>query len=173
MNISTIPFEPDSSYIAEGVMSLNEVMHGASVTNHNLNITTDEAGDVLTFHEGGSLSKPEFANMWDYRKVRNLQTGAAWDLRLHTAAVIDSIELAEEALAEGADIHFRIKQGSTALHWAAALGRGDLAALLVNHGADLNAVDELGWTPDRLAAKQGFRAVAEFLAGASSQSPAQ
>ena len=36
-----------------------------------------------------------------------------------------------------------MKQGATALHWSAAKGREELAKLLLDHGADVNAVDEL------------------------------
>ena len=161
MHIDTIPFEPDSTYIAEGRMSLDGMMPGASVTSRNLRISTDGAGEVATFQDGDSPS--DLADMWDILKVRNHGTGETWDLRLHTAAVNDSMALAREALSERADVRLRVKQESTALHWAAALGRLALARLLVDHGADVNAVDELGWTPARLAAKQGFDSVAEFL----------
>src|SRR5262249_45899529 len=115
-------------------------------------------GRVRSHTDGLSL-----AGMWDYRKIRNVETGESWDLRLCTAAQNGDLELAKTALAEGVDIHLRTKQGATALHWAAALGRGQLVELLLAHGADVNAVDDLGWLPAFLAAKQGFPAIAEML----------
>jgi ankyrin repeat protein len=84
-------------------------------------------------------------------------------LRLHTAVWKGSVDMAKQALAEGADVNLRIKQGSTALHWAAALGRKGLAELLLDHGADVNTVDELGWTPVFLAANEGFGSIVALL----------
>lgn len=168
MQLNTIPFEPNSTYVAEGRMSLPG---GASVTASAIQITTDGAGRVQAFADGTGGSGAG-ASLWDYLRVTDTRTGKAWDLRLHTAAQRGDTELAEKALAEGADVHLRIKQGSTALHWAAAKGREEVARLLLAHGAEVDAEDELGWTPAALAAKGGFRGLVALLVGAGARAPA-
>lgn len=168
MHLNTIPFEPNSTYVAEGRMSLSG---GASVTASAIQITTDGAGRVHSFADGTG-PPGQGAGLWDYLRVTNTRTGKAWDLRLHTAAQRGSTELAEQALAEGADVHLRIKQGSTALHWAAAKGREELAKLLLAHGAEVDARDDLGWTPVALAAKGGFRGLVALLVEAGAKAPA-
>jgi hypothetical protein len=165
MNLDAIPLAPNSSYVAEGVMSFGEFMPGSSVTATNIRITTDRSGGVAAFSDGNDASTAEHADMWDYRKLRNVATGEVWDLRLHTAVVIDSLALAKEAIADGADVHLRIKQSSTPLHWAAAMGCRPIAELLIRQGADANATDDLGWVPSALADAQGYPSLAEYLRG--------
>jgi|GEM_PF-2947964 len=143
-------------------MSMGGAM-GATITNYKISIETDEVGRVRTFKDGGPASNPSLADIWNYLKIKNVQTGKTWDLRLHTSVLKASVDMAKQALAEGADVNLRIKQGSTALHWAAAKGREEIVQLLIDHGADVNAVDELGWTPAFLASNSGFGAIAQLL----------
>ena len=37
--------------------------------------------------------------------------------------------------------------GGTPLHWAAAFGQPDIAAMLIDAGANVNAKDDSGYTP--------------------------
>jgi ankyrin repeat protein len=159
MNINAISFEPNSSYIAEGK---NSLIGGASMTCRNIAIETDQIGRVQKFSDGFSTDR-SMADTYDYAKIRNVRTGKIWDLRLHTAALNGSTQLAGEALAEGADVTLRMKQRATALHWAAAKGHEDVTKLLVEHGADVNAVDDLGWRPAFLAYKGGYVTLVKYL----------
>ena len=52
-------------------------------------------------------------------------------------------------------VHYRSKDGSTALHQACNAGQKRVCKVLVSHGADVNATNDLGWTPLHLAALTG------------------
>eukprot|EP00300_Choanocystis_sp_HF-7_P013896 c18494_g1_i1.p1 GENE.c18494_g1_i1~~c18494_g1_i1.p1 ORF type:complete len:259 (+),score=41.25 c18494_g1_i1:37-777(+) len=47
------------------------------------------------------------------------------------------------------------RRGSTALHHAAANGHANIAAILIQRGADINATNYDGWTPLHLVAHHG------------------
>ncbi len=57
---------------------------------------------------------------------------------------IDRVRL---LIAEGADINFQDKNGSTPLHWAAYYGRKEIAKLLLMQGASPYIKDKNGITP--------------------------
>lgn len=112
---------------------------------------------------------------------------------LHWAALWGSRELVEVLLAAGAELHQRDEQGFTPLHMAAMSGNppvaqlllergarpwaedndgrtplhvaanGDIAALLVDGGVDLNGISAEGETALHLAASRGSTGKAEFL----------
>lgn len=64
----------------------------------------------------------------------------------------------------GADPNSRDRwYGQTALMWAAAAGRLDVARLLINAGADVNVVDVEGATALMFASSNGHRTFAELL----------
>ncbi|XP_071333417.1 ankyrin repeat domain-containing protein SOWAHC [Trachinotus anak] len=54
---------------------------------------------------------------------------------------------------------------STALHWAAKHGNQDMAALVVNAGADVNTKSVSGYTPLHIAALHGHRHILDLLIG--------
>jgi ankyrin repeat protein len=65
-------------------------------------------------------------------------------------------------LARGADVNAGTG-GNTALHAAAGFGWPDIAALLLDHGADLAAKDYEGKTPLATAIKNNRTDVADLL----------
>lgn len=58
-----------------------------------------------------------------------------------------STEIIDELLKFGADVDNRRNGGETALHKACLLGDGDVIAVLLDHGADINAEDSMEMTP--------------------------
>jgi len=67
----------------------------------------------------------------------------------------------------GADVGAATVHGRTALHWAAAKGRGECLALLLSKGAKPDARDAAGMTPVHLAAQHGHLAACTLLLTAS------
>ena len=82
---------------------------------------------------------------------------------LHRAASMGRKGVAEQLLANGADVNAKDKQGNTPLHLAASGGEKDVAEQLLANGADVNAKDKDGDTP--LYRAEGYRRkdVAELL----------
>jgi hypothetical protein len=64
------------------------------------------------------------------------------------------------------------KKGWTALHWCAADGHADVAELLLERGADLEAAGANGWTPLHLAANNGRLDMARLLLDAGADARA-
>ncbi len=62
--------------------------------------------------------------------------------------------------------------GNTELHLAAMKGLSDMARVLVEHGADVNAVNGYGHTPLYYAAKHGYRSLADILIAAGAKKSA-
>jgi hypothetical protein len=54
-------------------------------------------------------------------------------------------------------------EGETALHWACIKGQGQVAALLLEAGAEVNAKSRKGWTPLHWAAYNGNRDLVSLL----------
>jgi len=65
--------------------------------------------------------------------------------------------------AEVIDVHARDSLDWTKLHSAASLGKAELVALLLDHGADINAKAKDGSTPLHLAVKRSHPAVVKLL----------
>lgn len=66
---------------------------------------------------------------------------------LSWASLNGNPEMVRALLEKGADVHWRSHEGHTALHGAAFLGRADVAELLINSGADINASSLTGDRP--------------------------
>ena len=73
---------------------------------------------------------------------------------------------------QGADVNARNHKGLTALHCAAKAGFTDIVALLLAHGAEVDAVDAAGETPLAAAIRstvrnrEGLRESVRMLVGA-------
>jgi uncharacterized protein len=84
--------------------------------------------------------------------------------RLVKAAKDGDSSLAREILDQGADPDAAdAEEGSTSLHWAAFRGDAKLVAVLLAHGANVNAKNKDGRTPLIMAAAMGHRAAAAKL----------
>ena len=79
--------------------------------------------------------------------------------KLHSACILGDLALVKRLLSEGADVNFADGEGWSALHYAAAKGRAEVARILIDAGADLKAQSsKVGRTPLHLACdeERGF-----------------
>jgi RNA polymerase sigma factor (sigma-70 family) len=88
---------------------------------------------------------------------------------LHAALFGMRIEAAKMLVAAGADVTAKRggsgtpRAGWTALHYCAGQGFTELVGPLIEHGANINAVDDLGKTPLTIAIESAHTAVADLL----------
>ena len=85
--------------------------------------------------------------------------GTAFADPIHTAAINGDLAGVQAELDKGVDVNVKDRFGFTPLHFAATK---EIAELLINEGADVNAKDK-GWTPLYHAAWRGHKEVAELL----------
>ena len=71
-------------------------------------------------------------------------TAKAPDISIHDAAYEGNIEVVKQNLAAGTDVNAKGKNGWTPLHIAAANDHNELAELLIEKGANVNAKDGIG-----------------------------
>jgi len=79
---------------------------------------------------------------------------------------------------QGANLNAPAKDeyGGTPLHWAAVLGRVEMARQLINAGANVNAMDENGYTPldattlEQFSESKSRLAIAELLRASGGES---
>ena len=92
---------------------------------------------------------------------------AATESPIADAARRDHIEAVRALIADGADVNAAHGDGMTGLHWAALNGNAEMARLLIDAGATLEAVTRLGaHTPLHVAAREGHGEVVAILAEA-------
>ncbi|CAI9100218.1 OLC1v1037168C1 [Oldenlandia corymbosa var. corymbosa] len=72
-----------------------------------------------------------------------------------TAAEQNNLKLLQEIVRLGGDVTVPKLNGSTALHVAVCEGNIDMVKFLLEQGADIDKVDEHGWTSRDLAEQQG------------------
>lgn len=83
-------------------------------------------------------------------------------------ALIDAVKNGEvntvrALLAQKVDVNAGEADGSTAMHWAAHMGHGQIAEALIKAGANVKAVTRNGATPYALALNKGNASVIEIL----------
>ena len=69
----------------------------------------------------------------------------------------------QSELDKGVDVNLKGLGEFTPLHYAAAFGHQEIAALLIRSGADVNAKDEKGWALLHFMAVAGNKEIAELL----------
>jgi len=85
---------------------------------------------------------------------------------LHLAVCCKKVELSfiEHLIQKGADVNYKnTSDGLTSLHYASSSGSVDMAKLLIDKGADINAADHKGTTPLMLAVQKNSLPVAKLL----------
>ena len=69
---------------------------------------------------------------------------SASDISIHDAAHTGNIEAVKQHLASGADLNAKDSEGGTPLHHAAWNGHKEIAELLIEKAADVNALGDNG-----------------------------
>jgi ankyrin repeat protein len=86
------------------------------------------------------------------------------------AAKLDDREAVRALVKQGANVNVAEGDGMTALHWAAAKGDADLAAMLLHAGANVKALTRVGsYLPLHMAAKTGSGAAIDVLLKAGAE----
>jgi uncharacterized protein len=94
----------------------------------------------------------------DHTTAMILAAGLSWVMGITNVAEKDSLEAIKICIEHGVDVNAANDKGSTALHGAAASGRDQVVAFLVEKGAKLDAKDKDGRTPLDIAMGVGTRA---------------
>ena len=144
--------------------------HGA---NPNLRIAQDKAKAADEIKRGANA----FYGKRTALTVTEILLQGATPLLL--AAEVNNLEVIKTLADAGADPNIPTEEGTTSLMMAAGAGTDvqrarepeeraeavETARYLVDHGADVNAAGQFGWTPLHAAAYQGLNDVIAFLVG--------
>jgi ankyrin repeat protein len=101
------------------------------------------------------------------KKGANANSAESFGLApLHLAVCCKDADLSfiEHLIQKGADVNFKnTSDGWRSLHYAISCGSDDMARLLIEQGADVNAIADDGTTPLILAAKNDSVFIAKLL----------
>ena len=90
--------------------------------------------------------------------------GQLTDKDLINAAYNGKTEVLENAIDEGANINLKSKKGGVCLlSYAAGAGHGLTVYMLLNKGANINEIDDAGWSALHFAASNGHNNVINML----------
>ena len=92
-----------------------------------------------------------------------LLVGCGPSVDIWTAADKGNIKAIKQHLAAGADVNAKYADGSTPLHFAAVVGRREVAELLIAEGADVNVKGGRGETPLDFAIKYKRTEITDLL----------
>ncbi|MCA1648709.1 MAG: ankyrin repeat domain-containing protein [Acidobacteria bacterium] len=125
-----------------------------------------EKGSNLDLFAAAAMGRLDALNAALVRDPGSI-TARAYDgwTALHLAAFFGRREAVERLLSAGADIQAVADNSihNTPLHAAVAGGHVDVSLLLIERGADVNAVDAGGYTPLHIAAEAGYAPVVQAL----------
>ncbi|MHB9037925.1 MAG: ankyrin repeat domain-containing protein [Armatimonadota bacterium] len=96
--------------------------------------------------------------------VKLLVESGARCSKLHVAALLNDVAMAQAALAEGAEVNARAEYATTPLHWSAWGGdECEVANLLISLGADVSARSSNGMAPLEEAIDRGRKNLTQLL----------
>ena len=121
--------------------------------------------DVDLFVAAATGRLPELSRALAHPGAVNAYAYDGWT-PLHLAAFFGQLEAARQLLNAGADVHAvsRNSLQNTPLHAASAGKHAAIALLLLERGADPEAIDGGGFTARRIAAENQLTAVVEAIA---------
>jgi len=114
---------------------------------------------LTAFLEGLNQHQPDFESV-DFTNIN--ATNSEGENALHAAIIQNAYEVAEELILLGIEVNARGDLGNTPLHEAALQGKMKFVRLLVDHGADLFALNE-GSPPFTLARVSGHHEICNYL----------
>jgi ankyrin repeat protein len=118
---------------------------------------------TLAFAQGGGMGQNRRGGD-DSDRIGQFQGGTPADQQLWTATFKGQLDQVKAAIAQGADVNFRGKGGTTPLVVAARNGYFDIAKYLVEQGAQIDKRDNVREKSALLAAAfKGHYDIAEFL----------
>ena len=95
------------------------------------------------------------------------------DATVADAAMRSDVEAVRVLVKQGADVNEAQGDGMTALHWAGVRGSAEIAEILINAGASVDAKTRLGaYTPLHLAARRRYAPVVSVLLAAGADANA-
>jgi len=129
---------------------------------HEADLTVKKVWSPL--HHAAAQGHQEVARLLlDHGANVNAQSSSDGSTPLHSAAINRRAEMARLLLASGADIEAETRSGWRACHFAANVGDEATMEVLLEHGADWQAVNADQQSPLQLALANGHPRIAELV----------
>jgi len=140
-------------------------LHWAAIEGHKeiAELLIAKGADVNTKTNDGKTPLDEAINpFYNNTEIANLlHKHGGKHGTIHSAVGGGDVEAVKEFLAAGADV--KDKRGFTPLHWASIAGYKETVELLIDNGADVNAMRGGGGAPLSYAASWGHKEIVELL----------